>query len=251
MAADVHAATVPRGRRLIPNRRRSDLPHMQRVCLLGALVASILACGAEPPASSAVGIARISDGPHPVAVLQVAELGEIHIELLPEIAPKTVANFEKLLKSGFYDGTSFHRVIPGFMIQGGDPLTKNHDPRDDGRGNPGWQIEDEFTDFPHARGSVSMANTGTPHSAGCQFFIVQADSEKARALDGEYAVFGRVIQGIEVVDAIAALEIDKFGRYGPPDRPYPESAIVTRALLTPANAALALANAPSTNPDRD
>jgi cyclophilin family peptidyl-prolyl cis-trans isomerase len=119
------------------------------------------------------------------------------------------------------------------MVQGGDPLTKNHDPRDDGRGNPGFTIEDEFTDYPHLRGTVSMANTGTPYSAGSQFFIVLADS---RQLDGQYTAFGRVTRGMEVADAIAALEIDRYGRYGPPNRPYPVSAVVETVRIEAADA---------------
>ena len=102
------------------------------------------------------------------------------------------------------------------MIQGGCPNTRNADPRDDGKGGGERFLEDEFSDLPHGRGAVSMANRGSRNSGGTQFFIVQGD---ASHLDGKHTVFGRVIEGMEVVDAIAKLEIDKFGRYGPPDRP--------------------------------
>jgi peptidyl-prolyl cis-trans isomerase B (cyclophilin B) len=187
-----------------------------------ALAAGVLALGcgggeAKPPGEP------VADGPHEVAVLTLQELGEIRFELLPELAPRSVENFKKLAGEGFYDGTSFHRVIPGFMIQGGDPLTKDNDPRNDGKGGPGYTIPDEFSALPHARGIVSMAKKNTPHSGGSQFFIVHQD---APHLDGRYSVFGRVVRGMDVVDAIAELEIDKFGRYGPTDRPYPVSAVI-------------------------
>lgn len=165
----------------------------------------------------------LAPGPHPVADLRVKDLGTIRIELLPEAAPKTVAQFEQLAGEGFYDGTSFHRVIPGFMIQGGCPNTRNADPRDDGTGGGERSLEDEFSDLPHRRGAVAMANRGSRNSGGTQFFIVQGD---ATHLDGKHTVFGRVVEGMQIVDAIAKLEIDKFGRYGPPDRPYPVSAVV-------------------------
>lgn len=155
-------------------------------------------------------------GPHNVAVIKVKDLGEIRFELLPELAPNTVANFEKLANEGFYDGTSFHRVIPGFMIQGGDPNTKNKNPNDDGHGGPGYSIKAEFNALPHTRGVVSMARRGDPDSAGSQFFIVVADSSH---LDNQYTAFGRVLSGIEVVDRIVTVPRDLYMRYGPQDRP--------------------------------
>lgn len=186
-----------------------------------------LACGtdeaAETPGSRASALERISDGPHPIAEITVKDLGVIRIELLPEIAPKTVANFVKLAGEHFYDGTTFHRVIPAFMIQGGDLASKNKDPRDDGKGGPGYTIDDEFSDLPHDRGVVSMANRGTLNSGGSQFFIIHEDSPH---LDGKYSAFGRVIEGIEVVDRATEVPIDKYGRYGPTDRPYPTSVVI-------------------------
>jgi cyclophilin family peptidyl-prolyl cis-trans isomerase len=151
-----------------------------------------------------------------VAVVEVKGFGTIRFELLADKAPNTVENFEKLASSGFYDGTTFHRVIPGFMIQGGDPNSKNRDPRDDGLGGPGYTIKAEFNDTPHVRGIVSMARAASPDSAGSQFFIVVADSPH---LDGQYTAFGRVIDGMDVVDKIVAVPRDEFGRHGPPDRP--------------------------------
>lgn len=129
---------------------------------------------------------------------------EMEIELYPEIAPKTVANFEKLVKEGFYDGLTFHRVIPGFMIQGGCPIGT-------GMGGPGYQIQGEFlangfkNDLKHTRGVLSMARAMDPDSAGSQFFIMHAD---APHLDGQYAAFGKVTKGIEVVDEIASVATD-------------------------------------------
>ena len=147
---------------------------------------------------------------------------EIHFELLPEIAPNTVAHFKTLITTGFYTNTYFHRVLPGFMIQGGDPNSKDRDPRNDGNGGMGHAIEDEFSALSHARGIVAMANKGHG-TASSQFFIVQEDSPH---LDGHYTIFGRVVEGMDVVDAITELEIDQFGRWGPRDRPYPVQAVV-------------------------
>ena len=122
------------------------------------------------------------------------------LELYPDIAPKTVENFTSLVAKGFYDGLTFHRVIPGFMIQGGCP-------QGTGTGGPGHSIQGEFAangfnnPLKHTRGVISMARSSNPNSAGSQFFIMHADSPH---LDGQYAAFGRVIEGIEVVDEIAA-----------------------------------------------
>jgi cyclophilin family peptidyl-prolyl cis-trans isomerase len=177
----------------------------------------------------------VEDAPHDVAVLRVAGHGVIRIELLPEIAPATVANFAKLASEGFYDGTTFHRVIPGFMIQGGDPNSRdNRDPRDDGKGGPGYKIDAEFSDLPHVRGVVSMARGMSDDSAGSQFFIVQADSPD---LDGQYTAFGRVVEGLDVVDSVTRVEIDTYGRYGPPDRPYPSDVVIESVRIEPASAA--------------
>jgi peptidyl-prolyl cis-trans isomerase B (cyclophilin B) len=184
------------------------------------------AAGANPRGAASIETAT----PDPeVAVLTVASHGRIVIELFSAVAPGTVANFVKLAREGFYDGTTFHRVIPGFMIQSGDPLSKDRDPRDDGQGGPGYTIPDEHNATPHVRGVVSMANTGQRHSAGSQFFILHADS---RDLDGGYTAFGRVVQGMDVVDAITRVEIDKFGRRGPPDRPV-EKVLVESIRIEP------------------
>lgn len=131
------------------------------------------------------------------------KLGDIEIKFLPDVAPKHVENFIKLAKSGFYNGTIFHRVIPGFMIQGGDPNTKDSLRKDAyGQGGPGHNVKAEFSDLPHKRGVVSMARAQDPDSAGSQFFIVV---EESRFLDRKYTIFGEVVKGIGVADKIVAL----------------------------------------------
>jgi len=137
-----------------------------------------------------------------LAVISTSQ-GPITIEFFPDVAPEHVSNFEKLASSGFYNGTIFHRIVKGFVIQGGDPLTKNDTNVGAwGTGDPGYSIKAEFSDIPHSRGIVSMARSSDPDSAGSQFFIVLNDS---RFLDNQYTVFGRVINGMDVVDKIAAL----------------------------------------------
>ena len=134
-----------------------------------------------------------------MVIIEMENGKKIKIELYPEIAPESCANFEKLVKQGFYDGLIFHRVIPGFMIQGGCPDGT-------GMGGPGWTIKGEFAsngfknDLRHTRGVLSMARSMMPNSAGSQFFIMHKD---APHLDGDYAAFGKVVEGLEVVDEIA------------------------------------------------
>ena len=133
--------------------------------------------------------------------------GKILFNLLPELAPETVRNFVTLAKSGFYDGTLFHRVIPGFMIQGGDPNTKNPSMKSQwGMGGPGHNVKAEFSSRSHLRGIVSMARSTDPNSAGSQFFIVTKDST---FLDREYTVFGEVTEGMDVADKIVNLQKDQ------------------------------------------
>ena len=131
--------------------------------------------------------------------------GDIKIKLLPEIAPETVRNFITLTKSNFYDGTLFHRVIPGFMIQGGDPNTKESDKSVWGQGGPGYNLKAEFSSRSHLRGIVSMARASDPDSAGSQFFIVTSDST---FLDKQYTVFAEVVEGLEIADKIVNLPRD-------------------------------------------
>jgi len=132
--------------------------------------------------------------------------GNIVFKLLPELAPETVRSFVKLAKSSFYDGTLFHRVIPGFMIQGGDPNTKTPDKNSWGQGGPGYSLKAEFNSKSHLRGIVSMARAADPDSAGSQFFIVTTDSV---FLDRQYTVFGEVTNGMETADKIVNLPKDK------------------------------------------
>ncbi len=129
------------------------------------------------------------------------KLGNITLKFFPEVAPGHVKNFIDLAKKGFYDGTTFHRVIPGFMIQGGDPNSKDPNKSKHGQGGPGYTIKAEFNDKPHKRGTLSMARAGHPDSAGSQFFICVKDSP---FLDKQYTVFGEVESGIEVVDKIVS-----------------------------------------------
>jgi peptidyl-prolyl cis-trans isomerase B (cyclophilin B) len=135
------------------------------------------------------------------------KFGEIEIEFLPAKAPGHVKNFTDLARKGFYDGTTFHRVIPGFMIQGGDPNTKDLKGSRErhGTGGPGYTIKAEFNDTPHTRGTVSMARAQSPDSAGCQFFIVVKDSH---FLDNQYTVFGKVVRGMEAADQVVAAQRD-------------------------------------------
>ena len=141
---------------------------------------------------------------NPIVTIEMENGGVIKAELYPEVAPNTVNNFISLVKQGFYDGIIFHRVIPGFMIQGGDP-------KGVGSGGPGYCIKGEFranvfkNELLHSRGVLSMARTMAPNSAGSQFFIMHED---APHLDGQYAAFGRVIEGIEVVDEICKVRTD-------------------------------------------
>jgi peptidyl-prolyl cis-trans isomerase B (cyclophilin B) len=129
------------------------------------------------------------------------KFGNITLKFFPEVAPGHVKNFIDLAKKGFYDGTTFHRVIPGFMIQGGDPNSKDQNKSRHGQGGPGYTIKAEFNDKPHKRGTLSMARAGHPDSAGSQFFICVKD---APFLDKQYTVFGEVESGMDAVDKIVS-----------------------------------------------
>ena len=166
--------------------------------------------------------AAFAEGSLPIATIEMADGGVMKLELYPDIAPNTAANFIELANSGFYDGLIFHRVIAGFMIQGGDPTGT-------GMGGPGYTIKGEFKSngfdngLSHARGVISMARAQDPDSAGSQFFIMHEDGP---FLDGEYAAFGKVIEGIEVVDAIASVQTDAM------DRPAQDQVIKTIRVET-------------------
>jgi peptidyl-prolyl cis-trans isomerase B (cyclophilin B) len=183
-----------------------DSAAMRSLMLCGVLlgIGLLTGCGGKadvkpvaPPPSSG-----------PKAIIKT-KFGDIHIKLYPDVAPNHVENFIKLARSGFYDGTIFHRVIPGFMIQGGDPNTKNSLRKDtygqggpkDEKGNP-IVLKAEFSDIPHKRGIVSMARANEPDTAGSQFFVVV---EPSPFLDGKYTVFGEVTKGLGVADKIVSV----------------------------------------------
>jgi peptidyl-prolyl cis-trans isomerase B (cyclophilin B) len=133
------------------------------------------------------------------AVIKTA-YGEMTLAFWPDVAPKTVENFKKLARSGFYDGTAFHRIIKGFMIQGGCPNTKVGETGMPGTGGPGWKVKAEFNKKPHVRGVISMARSSDPDSAGSQFFICHGN---ANFLDGKYTAFGELVKGDDVLERIA------------------------------------------------
>ncbi len=164
-------------------------------CLFG-LMLGLVSIRADEPKKDETKAAPAKE----VVVIKTSA-GEMVLELWPDVAPKTVENFKKLAKSGFYNGTCFHRIIKGFMIQGGDPNTKDPSASDTyGLGGPGYTIPDEFNDHHHARGVISMAHTGAPNSGGSQFFICHGD---AGALDHQYTAFGKLIKGDDVLEKIA------------------------------------------------
>lgn len=171
--------------------------------VLAMLLIVISGCGRPTSGATETPAPVEPTGPNPVATIEMSDGQKIVIELYPEIAPNTVNNFISLANKGFYDGLIFHRVIPGFMIQGGDP-------NGDGSGGPGYTIKGEFTSnghknhLNHTRGVISMARTKDLDSAGSQFFIMLADADY---LDNAYATFGKVTEGMDIVDGIAAQEI--------------------------------------------
>jgi peptidyl-prolyl cis-trans isomerase B (cyclophilin B) len=157
-----------------------------------------------------------------VAILTTSA-GEMVIEFWPEVAPGHVENFKTLAKKGFYDGTCFHRVIKGFMIQGGDPLTKDASKEDLwGTGGPGYQIKAEFNDRSHVRGVISMARSNNPDSAGSQFFICHGSPA---FLDHQYTAFGKLIKGDDVLEKIATTPTH------PPDRPDKRMGIISIKIV--------------------
>ena len=178
-------------------------PHMKRV--LFALAAALL-CGLavsaedKAPTKNDKKETPVSNTNNEVAVIKTVA-GEMVIEFWPDVAPKTVENFKTLAKKGFYDGTAFHRIIKGFMIQGGDPLTKDETKQNRwGTGDPGYKIKAEFNERSHKRGVISMARSQDPDSAGSQFFICHGDPS---FLDRQYTAFGKLIQGDEVLEKLA------------------------------------------------
>ncbi len=154
--------------------------------------------------------------------------GEMTVAFWPAVAPKTVENFKKLAREGFYDGTAFHRIIKGFMIQGGCPNTKAGAKGAPGTGGPGWKVKAEFNAKPHVRGVLSMARAADPDSAGSQFFICHGD---ARFLDRQYTAFGEVVKGLDVLDHIAGVPCTGSGN----ERSQPVERIAVESIrLVPA-----------------
>jgi peptidyl-prolyl cis-trans isomerase B (cyclophilin B) len=183
----------------------------------------LTACGTSEQPETEIGNDNAATTDEKPIVTMTMESGEvIKLELYPEVAPNTVANFVSLIEQNYYDGLIFHRVIPGFMIQGGDPSGN-------GTGGPGYSIPGEFTgngftnDLSHTKGVLSMARTQDPNSAGSQFFIMAEDNP---GLDGQYAAFGKVLEGIEVVETIVSVERDNM------DKPLEDQKIKTMTVDT-------------------
>lgn len=223
---------------------------LHRFLPLAVLFAGLLACSiadpsaedaAEPKGSSsyrtdrsdpAAGDFRWPSHDDPLLMkIEVATQdgsGTIEVQLLPELAPASVDGIARLAREGHYDGTTFHRVIRGFMIQGGDPNSRDRDPNNDGRGGARIELPDEPSEAPFERGIVALANRGRKGSNTSQFFILQTDH---RNLDGQYTAFGRVLRGMDLVDLIANSPTDKVGRWGPKDRPI-ESISIQRVEIS-------------------
>lgn len=155
-----------------------------------------------------------------VAVIET-NMGRVVFSFFTEKAPKHANNFKRLANSGYYNGTTFHRVIPGFVVQGGDIMSRDSSRHNDGTGGPGWFLDAEFNDIPHEAGIISMARAQAPNSAGSQFFICLS---KLPMLDNAYSVFGKVVTGMDVVKKIAEVDRD------PADNPY-ERVVVERAYV--------------------
>ena len=182
------------------------------ISLFGILLSAGLACAQndKKPQPKPEEKKSVNTNVKEVAVIKTTQ-GDMVIEFWPEVAPNTVSNFIKLAKQGFYDGTAFHRVIKGFMIQGGDPKTKDASKESEwGTGDPGYKIKAEFNDRSHVRGVLSMARSQDPNSAGSQFFICHGDP---KFLDHQYTTFGKLIKGDDVLEKIATTKTH------PPDRP--------------------------------
>ncbi len=174
---------------------------VKKVLWVMGVVAFLAGVTGEPVLAGNPQALPVAEGKAPRAVI-TTKFGQMELVFFPELAPKHVESFLGLAKKGFYNGTIFHRVIPGFMIQGGDPNTKDPSKRHlYGMGGPGYTVPAEFNRIPHERGIVSAARSADPDSAGSQFFIVV---DNASFLDGQYTVFGEVVKGMEVADKIVS-----------------------------------------------
>ena len=182
------------------------------------------------PETAKITAKPVSKNTNEVAVIKTTA-GEMVVEFWPDVAPATVENFKKLARSGFYDGTAFHRIVKGFMIQGGDPLTKDPSKEDRwGTGDPGYKIKAEFSDKPHQRGVLSMARSSDPDSAGSQFFVCLGD---ASFLDKKYTAFGKVIKGDDILGQIGETEVTSSNS-GEKSKPVTRVGVVS-VKIVPAN----------------
>src|SRR5690348_10138248 len=194
------------------------------ICAAGLVTSfALVSCSKAEPTNNAPENQTVNTtNTNEVAVITTTE-GTMVIEFWSDVAPNTVANFKKLAEKGFYDGTAFHRVIKGFMIQGGDPLTK--DPNAENRwgtGDPGYKIKAEFNDRSHVRGVISMARSNDPDSAGSQFFICHGSPS---FLDHQYTTFGKLIKGDDVLEKIATTATH------PPDRPNERQGVISIKIV--------------------
>lgn len=193
--------------------------------LVGVVMAVGLAIGCAPSeemSSNEAGGEMSEAEKNELAVIEVQGFGEIRLRFFPDKAPRHVENLKKLAREGFYDGVTFHRIVPGFVIQGGDPNTKDANPDNDGTGGPGHTIEAEFNDTPHRRGILSMARKADPDSAGSQFFIIVKDSP---FLDGKYTAFGELVTGEDTLDKIATVPV------GGPQGSTPKEPVHLKAVI--------------------
>jgi len=189
----------------VSGRAPLEIPSLTGGVSLTDVSADSSSAATEPPVQEREAVA--SANREAVVAVMKTNFGDITVELFPGEAPRTIENFIKLSRKGFYSGVKFHRVIKGFMIQGGDPKSKDDDWSDDGTGGPGYVFEDEINEHKLVRGTFAMANAG-PNTNGSQFFIVTA--EATPWLDGKHTVFGRVVAGMETVDTIENLPTDKM-----------------------------------------
>ena len=200
------------------------------ICALAVVAGTLTALADETKTNAQTNAA--TSATNEVAVIKTSE-GTMVVEFWPDAAPNTVANFKKLARQGFYDGTCFHRIIKGFMIQGGDPLSK--DPAQEanwGGGGPGYAIKAEFNNHPHQSGVISMARSNQPDSAGSQFFICDAppDDSHMQYLNGKYTAFGKLIKGDDVLEKIAGTPVGP-NALGEPSKPQKRVGVISIKIV--------------------
>jgi peptidyl-prolyl cis-trans isomerase B (cyclophilin B) len=206
--------------------KSSHMKAFNLICALGLIVGIVTARADDTQTNTPTNVSMSNSNTNEVALINTTE-GSMVIQFWTDAAPNTIANFKKLAEKGFYDGTAFHRVIKGFMIQGGDPLTKDASNESIwGTGDPGYKIKAEFNDHSHQRGVISMARSNDPDSAGSQFFICDGNPT---FLDHQYTTFGKLIKGDDVLTKIANTPTH------PPDRPDKRIGIISIKIV-PADA---------------